>query len=379
MKMSKKIRAIASAALISAMVMSMSGMSALAAETSVPLTKTVTAEDDTSSKVMAPNTTFEFQVESITVDSNVDIIQPDKTIKKIYINSGVEGGAYFVSSTGRDDSKIKFEPATGSEALRKETSITLNPAVFSAPGVYRYKVSEKPLGSGDENDGITKDINEYYLDLYVLYNPDYESDKTKTEFIVDAVRVCDMNNNKLSALSFDNKYDTGNLTVTKKVTGNQGDKKQEFGITISVKGAAGEKFTYVNGDVESSVLCDSNGNAEIKVSLHNDENIVIYGFSPKDSFNVKEDDTFENKNGYTTSYYLDKEIDNGAGAANLTSTLMGKNETDNKTKDRSVYVKNDKDVTTPTGIVMTFGPYALLLALAGVFAVMFLRKKREDF
>ena len=47
--------------------------------------------------------------------------------------------------------------------------------------------------------------------------------------------------------------------------------------------------------------------------------------------------------------------------------------------DTTVAYRNDKVVTTPTGIVMTFGPYVLLIALAGVFATLFFRRKREEF
>ena len=39
---------------------------------------------------------------------------------------------------------------------------------------------------------------------------------------------------------------------------------------------------------------------------------------------------------------------------------------------------NNRDAVTPTGIVMSFAPYILLVALAGVFAVLFLRKRRHE-
>ncbi len=38
---------------------------------------------------------------------------------------------------------------------------------------------------------------------------------------------------------------------------------------------------------------------------------------------------------------------------------------------------NEKKADTPTGIAMTFAPYAVMVAFAGVFAVMFLRKKEK--
>ena len=48
-------------------------------------------------------------------------------------------------------------------------------------------------------------------------------------------------------------------------------------------------------------------------------------------------------------------------------------------KDTNVTFTNEKNADNPaTGIITTFAPYILLIAAAGVFAVLFLHKKRND-
>ena len=91
--------------------------------------------------------------------------------------------------------------------------------------------------------------------------------------------------------------------------------------------------------------------------LKDGESIQIYGLTESDKYTVTEADY--GSDGYTTT--------NGS-------------KTDVVTDDGDSYtVTNDKSVTTPTGIVLSFAPYILLVALAGVFGVLFLRRKKEEF
>ena len=136
---------------------------------------------------------------------------------------------------------------------------------------------------------------------------------------------------------------------------------EKFSFEITVNGATGEKY---DTSVEDIVL--ESGKAAT-VELGNNESIIIYGLSAKDTFTVVEKDA--NTDGYTTTYTLD---DADVQADGLVDVAEG-------TADKVVEVTNDKTVTTPTGIAMTFAPYVVMVVFAGVFAVMFLRKKREDF
>ena len=43
----------------------------------------------------------------------------------------------------------------------------------------------------------------------------------------------------------------------------------------------------------------------------------------------------------------------------------------------SIVYTNTKQITTPGGVIMTIAPYALMLVLAGAFAVVFLSRRNR--
>jgi hypothetical protein len=45
--------------------------------------------------------------------------------------------------------------------------------------------------------------------------------------------------------------------------------------------------------------------------------------------------------------------------------------------DKTETIINKKDAVTPTGIVMSYGPYIAMIAAAAVLAFVFLRRKEE--
>lgn len=90
-----------------------------------------------------------------------------------------------------------------------------------------------------------------------------------------------------------------------------------------------------------------------------DETVTIYGLSANDEYQVTEDDA--NTDGYTTTYESCNEDEAGA---------MG-------TDDVTATVTNTRETTPPTGVIMTIAPYALMVVLAGAFAVVFLTRRNR--
>lgn len=342
MKRTNLAKKLTAMAMTGAMVMSM-GMTAFAAgpltvtEDKVTLTKEITKGED----VLYPNTTFSFAVSPF---GTPNMAIEGETDPVVY--GGVAGGASFAEG----DDTITVTP----ESTDLTTEITLNSSVFTKPGVFRYVVTE----TAGDYDGMAYDTDYYYLDLYVVNGEEgYDFDAVVASQVTEEGVV----SSEKSDLTFTNVYTTNDLTVTKIITGNQANMNEKFSFEITVNGATGEKY---DTSVEDIVL--ESGKAAT-VELGNNESIIIYGLSAKDTFTVVEKDA--NTDGYTTTYTLD---DADVQADGLVDVAEG-------TADKVVEVTNDKTVTTPTGIAMTFAPYIVMVAFAGVFAVMFLRKKREDF
>lgn len=385
MKMSKKFRAIASAALISAMVMSMSGMSALAATTTVtgekvPVTKNVEVDKNT----FAPVTSYTINVvsgndTSLTYETGTKENPSNETVV-VYPGpvGGLTGVTINSASSAASPSEATSIDDNTSKFVYNTSNLSIDPSKFVndniiRPGVYHYVVSE--LDGDYAGKGMEYDKTKYNVYLFMEYGTEAHTSLT-CKYVV-ASKVGDQNAVKTD-LVFNNKYDMHDLLITKKVEGNQGNTKKLFDVNIKVDGTkASEKYVVKyteNGDEKETTLVSGE---EKTFRLKDTDAVHIYGLSSDDKVLVDEaNDCISD--GYSVKYTTN------SAATGTVSEINNTN--DEKISDVSVIddgatitITNTKSVTTPTGIVMTFGPYALLLVLAGVFAVMFLRKKREDF
>lgn len=352
MKKNRLLKVLTSAALTAVMVASM-GTSAFAAVSSIDLTKTVTTDGDT----YAPNTAFTFTIAEGTANGTTTI-DGDSFV----VSDGVDGGLTF--DGGMKAKTITFAPSgdttSDSYTNAEEVKLSVDITKFSAPGVYYYTVSE----SDGQYEGITYDTTARDVYLYVVNG--------NNGLEVDAIIVAINGEKQKDGLAFTNDYgkitdpddpdnpdgSTHDLTVTKSVTGNQGDKNKAFEFNVNVDGAEGEWYKVIvtdqNGATQESHLVSG---TSIKYYLKDSESIQILGLTASDTYTITEENY--TSDGYTTT--------EGNKSGNVTAD--GTNYT----------VVNEKNVSSPTGIVLSFAPYILLVALAGVFGVSFLRKKREDF
>lgn len=227
------------------------------------------------------------------------------------------------------------------------TTFTITAEKFTKPGIYRYIVTETVKAPTAGIDGMTLASAKTLL----VYVEQVDGVNSIAAVIVDGATE----ENK-SDFTFTNTYDTNNVTVKKVISGNQANMSGEWEFEITVTGQTGEKFaTSKDGVVLESGV-------PTKVKLGHNQTITIYGLSAKDTYTVKE--TYANTDGYETK------ID-GVKTANGVATGNAKE------KDVSIVYTNTKQITTPGGVIMTIAPYALMLVLAGAFAVVFLSRRNR--
>lgn len=311
---------------------------------SVNVKKIVTTDGNT----YAPNTSFEF-----TVANGAAGTFDDGANESVSVKAGVTDGLKFgVAAT--------FTPDTDeSTASRYEGNATLTVDVskFNGAGVYHYIVTEQR----EAYEGITYSEESYDVYVYV-YNG------TNGLYVGNVVSA---QNGTKKDLTFTNNYGSGDndsthdVIIKKSVTGNQGDKNEKFTFVVGVNGGEGEVYkvvTTIDGSATTTYV--ESGKTITVQNVTDSDTIHIYGLSATDKYTVKE--TEANQNGYTTTY-SDTDVTTADGA---TVTTDGTEMT----------VTNDRDASTPTGIAMTYGPYALMVALAGGMAALFLRRRnREDY
>ena len=304
--------------------------------TTIPVTKNVLTDGNT----MAPNTTFEFEVAVADAgtfnDGNKDQV----------VYEGIAGG--LTAETG-----AAFTPGgkgSAAETYTAEGSLKTDAAVFKRPGVYHYTVTEK----ANNYEGVTTDTTSYDVYVYV-YN------RTDGLYVGNVVSA---KNGGKADLIFNNDYgqdenkDTTHDVVIKKViTGNQAVESDTFQLVVTVTGTAGEKYKVTLDNAEQNPLTSGE---KATYTVTNNTEIHIYGLTEGDKVQAVEE---ANTQGYQATYTT------GLSEGTLTISRDGSEAT----------VTNTKNSTSPTGIILNYGPYILMIALAGsMVAFFFFKRNRKE-
>lgn len=363
MKFDKISKKLAACSLAGVMMVSMLGMTVCAEGgviggtetspiTSVPVNKTVSAAENT----YAPNTTFNF-----TVSTGVDNpgTWDGKEVKK-----GIAGGLAVVQGATFAPDTVAETGVTYTPAAAKKASLKTDATQFKVPGIYHYVVSE----NNDGYEGITYDTTTYDVYVYVSAKLDENNNATSKMYVSGVVSAkSGAGEIAKSDLNFNNVYNgVHKVTVTKKVQGGFATAGDTFKFGVTVKGATGEvyKVAYTTKSVPTTTHV-ANG-ATIEVELGKDDTVTIYGLSATDSYTITEKDV---TNGKTATGYTVTDTCGGND---------GKVEGMGGTADASYTIINTKEAVAPTGIAMTVAPYILMVAVAGIFAVLFLRRRHEE-
>lgn len=146
------------------------------------------------------------------------------------------------------------------------------------------------------------------------------------------------------------------ITLTKKVTGNMGDKDKEFSFTVST-----DKGTLAVPD-EGNCTLNSTDNT-VTAELHDGETATItvpYGAT----ITIQE----TNGSGYTASYVVGSESEENGSICKISKI----------TKNTDITFTNNKNVTADTSMVTSYGPYLLAVAgAAALFTLVMAEKSRR--
>lgn len=392
--MKKKALATKMAAFVMAGAMTMAmGFPAFATTTDtpqIPFTKNVADVNSSSIESVAenvykPNTEFRFKLEPATDGGTIkDGNNIDMPVSGGFVKDGVMVG---ISHT----QVLTMTASAGEKTVSGTIDINYNAfyANGATPGIYHYILTEENpetanITGYDKYDGMTYSQEQY--DLYVFLND--EDHKSTNSVLVTKGGDRIYGKDKTGTISFTNTYTTYNLDVKKLVTGNQPNMSQKFTFTINVNGGDNEQYKYIVYDVNTTngtetVAKDTN-NEDItgvinskaangtQVELRANQVVRVYGLSEHDKYKVEEDSSCKD-DGYKTSITVNGTSEGSGDYVYVVS------ERENSARDNKIVYTNDKTVSTPTGIVTEYAPYILLVAAAGAFAVLFLRRRKEEF
>lgn len=260
-------------------------------------------------------------------------------------------------SVNYSDKKWNHENAGGTTTITAQLSAVLNASKFTAPGIYRYKITQqKPV-----LDGLEVTHGALFLDVYV------ENDNSGLVAKGCTLSTAAGSGDKTSG--FENNYVTHKLTIKKVVAGNQGEKNKDFDFTFTIKGADGESYEYatVKNDATTMSQTPATSGTAVTVSLKHGESVIVYGLSSNDTYAIKEADY--SSAGYKTSYKIGESGTEVEGKV-IEATSIG-------AYDALVAFTNTKDVIVPTDVIRTVVPYAAIVAFAAVMGVVFFRPRRN--
>ena len=253
-----------------------------------------------------------------------------------------------------DESKYVAKVTFSKGGAGKSGEFVVTLPTYSNVGKYSYELKEVD----GKTAGVTYRTDKIKLVVTVING---ENGKLIRQVGVHAEK--DGEDVKSSSFN-DNKYSAGNLSVTKKVEGNLGDKNKKFNFTVTFKKPEGK-------DVKSTVTATIAGTKDNSFVLNwNEKEECEYTFALAD----KETAAFDNL-PYGVSYIVTE-----AKAEGYTTTMTNERGIVNSATQTSTFT-NTKGGEIDTGVNLTTLPYILVFAgvivIAGA-AFITRRRKFED-
>ena len=317
------------------------------------------------------------------------------------------------------------------KVITESFTIDFSKVQWTAPGVYRYMLYEVNSGIAGVTyssfDPGTKIGTYYVIDVYVVDNQGEDDPELQIgNFIVDStaaytITVTDTDQDgkgdkatvegKTNATpgdipttgnnaNFANSITSPDLKVEKSVTGNQGDRNKEFKFTIVLDGlVSGGTYTVTgsftpatnSGLTKSDSLykfTPSGTSHTITVTMSNGKSINFLDLPYGATYTITEDST--SAAGYITTASVSGDInitsnstvnrqteDNTAGGT-VTDDKTGDTNGGSLTANAEVTFTNNKDGLIPTGVLLTVAPFAALMVVGLLGAVIILKKKHTN-
>lgn len=314
----------------------------------VTITSTLTMNEN----AVVPNATFNYSIAPAEEKSELT------STSGMPVTAGVKDAVTLSpTSVNYSDKKLTPETTDGITTITAHLSAVLNTSKFTAPGIYRYKITqEKPV-----LDGLNVTHEALFLDVYV--------ENGGTDYVVKGCTLSAEAGSGKKADGFVNDYATHNLTIKKVVAGNQGEKNKDFDFTFTIKGADGESYKYVTVNSAGTPMEEGTATSgtPVTVRLKHGASVIVYGLSSNDTYAINEADY--SSAGYKTSYKIGESGTEVEGKV-IEATPIGASNT-------LVVFTNTKDVTVPTDVIRTVVPYAAIVAFAAVMGVVFFRPRRN--
>ena len=354
----------------------------------------------------------------------------DKNNQQMIVLAGQDSQIDTANSDLKAEFKANSFDLAGTEGstlkdFKDGLKISFKPAAFATPGVYRFVVTEEAATGANRQDveamkvtvdGVEKPYQtQRFLDVYVrlkegsatgereiygyvLHSGETSatSNATGNKHTGDKNSGFDGDGNKTGKRDTPQgytRYTPRKLKVDKKISG-MINKDNLFPFTVNLFHNKAGAVNFDNADLQVKVKMPGASAYTVKkaseipglgATLKDGQSLEIIGLPKTTTYNVKE----TNNTALTikSDVRFSEDVKNPVAdtAAVTTETVAPAANSSERGGDKSL-VQNDSHVAyhnhideiTPTGVVLTVAPYAMMLAVAGSMGFMFFNRKKEE-
>ncbi len=383
------------------------------AENTIGIAKEIVFVNAEDTMVREPNITYTYTIASATPGSaKITGVDEDNNAMTLPVKAGpltaVTGAASATTSTvAFADTTTQSASSAGTNSQTKYANFTFTPATFVAPGIYRYSITESTSVT-KASVGITE-AGTYaagrFLDVYVRWTDDahttlgiygyvlFEGTATDSIAYDDDADLAKKSkgyvNTATSGQADVDVYTTQNLEISKVTTGALADKNHDFPVTITFTKASGLTdgikldYTVSGNGVLTKVGTDTKSvdyvtmDNALSGTVRNGSTITITGIPTSSTVTMTETNN-------TVDFYRVKAGTSAGADGLLSEAVVNNGATSGATDDvtiadakKEIHFTNTLSEISPTGVVLRFAPYALMLA-AGIVLLVIGMKRRSS-
>lgn len=354
----------------------------------------------------------------------------DKNNQQMIVLAGQDSQIDTANSDLKAEFKANSFDLAGTEGstlkdFKDGLKISFKPAAFATPGVYRFVVTEEAATGANRQDveamkvtvdGVEKPYQtQRFLDVYVrlkegsatgereiygyvLHSGDtlLANNATGNKHTGDKNSGFDGDGNKTGKRDTPQgytRYTPRKLKVDKKISG-MINKDNLFPFTVNLFHNKAGAVNFDNADLQVKVKMPGATAYTVKkaseipglgAKLKDGQSLEIIGLPKTTTYNVKENNNTALTIKSDVRFSEDVAHDVPDTAAVTTEIVAPTHDSTERGGDKSLVQKdshvayhNHIDEITPTGVVLTVAPYAMMLAVAGSMGFMFFNRKKEE-
>ena len=373
-------------------------------ENTIGIAKQIVFINAENTAIREPNITYTYTIAPASVGTSVTVTDHDGNSGNVNagVAAAVTGAATSTTSTvAFADTATVSATANGTASAAKYAEFTFDPSKFKVnnvltPGIYRYSITETCSPTKDSV-GITSPAGYNtgrFLDVYVKWNDArtaleiygyvlFEGSATDSIASTDVTMKSTgyVNTSTTAGQQADvDVYETQNLYIHKITTGALAQKSNNFPITLTLTAPSGVDAPKMDVTVSGNgTLTNTSGYisawGDVTGTVQDGSEITVKGIPTSAKASVVE------RNNTTDSYKVKAGTTSGA-ADLLTEAIIAAGASTNATSDviinakKDIFLTNTLDTISPTGYVVRFAPYALML-IGGIVLLIIAKKHKR--